>query len=86
MWAPYLHYEVGRVVQQHHKSTNPDKVGTVGETDEAYGGDVMNHLLLEVLQQTDKWTQSVSKKYGNNICATTRKSVQDLYLSLRLLQ
>lgn len=67
MWAVYLHYEVRRVVQQHHKSTNSDKVGAVGEADEAYGGDVMNHLLLEVLYHTD----SVS----------TRKSVRDLYLS-----
>lgn len=52
MWAIYLHYEVRRVVQQHHESANPDKVGTVGKTNEEYGGDMMNHLLLEVLQQT----------------------------------
>lgn len=58
-------------MQQHHKSANSDKVGTVGETDEAYGGDVMNHLLLEVLQHTYKWTQSVRRKYGNSIHATT---------------
>lgn len=86
LWVIYLHDEIWRVVQQHHESTNSDKVGTVGETDEADGGDVMNHLLLEVLQHTDKWTQSVSRRYSNNIRATTRKSVQDFYVSLRFLQ
>lgn len=39
-------------MHQHHNSANPHEVGTVGETDEAYGGDVMNHLLLEILEHT----------------------------------
>lgn len=39
-------------MQQHNNSANSHKVGTVGETDEAYCGDVMNHLLLEILEHT----------------------------------
>lgn len=40
-------------MHQHHQSANPHKVGTVGETNEKYGGDVMNHLLLEILEHTE---------------------------------
>lgn len=41
-------------MHQHHQSANPHIVGTVGETDEEYGGDVMNDLLLEVLEGTHR--------------------------------
>ena len=54
----YLEEEVGRVVHQHHQRANPHIVGTVGETDEEYGGDVMNYLLLEVLERTHEHTQT----------------------------
>ena len=47
--AFYLQQEVRGVVYQHHQRANPDEVGTVGEGDEEYCGDVMDHLLLEVL-------------------------------------
>ena len=40
-------------MHQHHQCANPHKVGTVGESDEEYGGDVMNHLLLEILEHTE---------------------------------
>ena len=36
-------------MHHHHKRAHPHKVGAVGEADEEYGGDVVNHLLLEVL-------------------------------------
>lgn len=52
-------------MQQHHDSANPHEVGAVGETNEAYGGDMMNHLLLEILEHTCNWEQSVRRKYGN---------------------
>lgn len=54
----YLQEEVRGVVHQHHQSANPHKVGTVGETDEEYGGDVMNHLLLEILEHTHEHTET----------------------------
>lgn len=43
-------------MQQHHQSANSHKVGAVGETNEEYGGNVMNHLFLEILEHT-KTTQ-----------------------------
>lgn len=46
----YLENNVGRVVDQHHQSAHPHIVGNVGETDENYGGNMMNHLLLEILK------------------------------------
>lgn len=45
-------------MHQHHQSADPHKVGTVGETNEEYGGDVMDHLLLEVLEHTHEHTQT----------------------------
>lgn len=39
-------------MHQHHQSANPHIVGTVGETNEEYRGDVMNYLLLEILEHT----------------------------------
>lgn len=54
----YLEKEVRRIVHQHHQSANPHIVGTVGETDEEYGGDVMNDLLLEVLEHTREHTET----------------------------
>lgn len=47
--AFYLQKEVRRVMDQHDQSTDPHEVGTVGEANEKYGGDVMNHLLLKIL-------------------------------------
>lgn len=41
-------------MHKHNKRAHPHKVGAVGEADEEYGGDVVNHLLLEVLW----WTQT----------------------------
>lgn len=51
-------------MQQHHQSANPHKVGTVGETDEEYGGDVMNYLLLEILEHTRR-PHSMRKRYSS---------------------
>lgn len=56
--AFYLQKEVRRVVHQHHQSADPHKVGAVGETNEEYGGDVMNHLLLEILERTREHTEA----------------------------
>lgn len=39
-------------MHKHNKRAHPHKVGAVGEADEEYGGDVVNHLLLEVLWRT----------------------------------
>lgn len=48
----YLQKEVRRVMYKHHQRTNPHIVGTVGETNKKYGGDVMDNLLLEILEHT----------------------------------
>ncbi len=60
----YLQKKVRGVVHQHHQSANPHKVGTVGETNEEYGGDVMNHLLLEILEHTREHTQTTQFEEG----------------------
>lgn len=49
----YLEKEVRGVMHQHHQSANSHIVGTVGETNKEYGGNVMNYLLLEILEDTD---------------------------------
>lgn len=39
-------------MHHHHKRAHPHEVGAVGEADEEDGGDVVDHLLLEVLRRT----------------------------------
>lgn len=51
-------------MNQHHQSANPHKVGTVGETNEEYGGDVMNYLLLKILEHTQR-PHSMRKMYSS---------------------
>lgn len=56
-------------MHQHHQSPNPHKVGTVGETNEKYGGDVMNHLLLEILKHTEATQHGGGACIGNTSAA-----------------
>lgn len=49
----YLEKEVRGVMHQHHQSANSHIVGTVGETNKENGGNVMNYLLLEILEDTE---------------------------------
>lgn len=46
-------------MHKHHKRAHPHKVGAVGEADEEYGGDVVDHLLLEVLRRTRTEVSSI---------------------------
>lgn len=52
----YLQKEVRRVMYQHHQRADPHIVGTVGETNKEYGGNVMNYLFLEILEHTHEHT------------------------------
>lgn len=54
----YLQKEVRRVMYQHNQCTNPHIVGTVGETNKKYGGNVMDYLLLKILEHIHKHTET----------------------------
>lgn len=43
---------------QHHQRANPHIVGTVGETNKKYGGNVMDYLLLEILEHMHEHTET----------------------------
>ena len=55
--APHLQYDVRGVVQQHDQRADADVVGAVGEAEQEDGGEVVDHLLPEILGGTDTQTQ-----------------------------
>lgn len=64
----YLENNVGGVVNQHHQSAHPHIVGNVGETDENYGGNMMNYLLPEILKHKHTCTHLKTCSSMNSSC------------------
>lgn len=54
-----LEQNVGGVMNRHHKGSYADVVWNPGETQKSHCGDVMNHLLFEVLH-----IQAIAEQIG----------------------